>query len=69
MNQPDEAAAIVAITKNLNLNSGILIAVPVPAEFAMDGIEALPFFTILFVSIIFLCFLQKKLSARPFWMH
>lgn len=34
-----DAAAMIYIAKNLKLNSGILIAVPVPEEHAMDGMK------------------------------
>lgn len=34
---PKEAAAMILTAKSLKLNSGILIAVPVPEKFAMDG--------------------------------
>lgn len=37
INSPKEAAAMISTAKLLQLNSGILIAVPVPNEYAMDG--------------------------------
>lgn len=37
LSEPNEAANLISTAKNLNLNSGILIAVPVPNEFAMNG--------------------------------
>lgn len=37
VNDPIEAAKLIATSKILNLQSSILIAVPVPEEFAMDG--------------------------------
>ncbi|XP_055305560.1 uncharacterized protein LOC129570133 [Sitodiplosis mosellana] len=36
VNDPIEAAKLIATSKTLNLNSSILIAVPVPEEFAMN---------------------------------
>lgn len=32
-----DAANLIITAKKLNLNSGVLIAVPVPEEFAMNG--------------------------------
>lgn len=37
INTPKEAAAMILTAKALKLNSGILIAVPVPEKYAMNG--------------------------------
>lgn len=37
ISDPIEAAKLISTAKTLNLDSGILIAVPVPQEFAMNG--------------------------------
>lgn len=37
VNDPAEAANLIYASKMINLNSGILIGVPVPEEFAMDS--------------------------------
>lgn len=37
VNDPLEAAKLIATSKELNLNSSVLIAVPVPEEYAMNG--------------------------------
>lgn len=34
---PTDAANLIFTAKRMNLNSGILIAVPIPEEFAMNG--------------------------------
>lgn len=34
---PVEGANLISTAKKLNLNSGILIAVPIPEEFSMSG--------------------------------
>lgn len=37
VDEPVDAANLILTAKRLNLNSGILIAVPVPEEIAMNG--------------------------------
>lgn len=72
VNSAHQAAKLIATSEQLRLNSGILIAVPIPKEYAMDGNRLFPFFlpkrdNFFVISKIFAS--KKNLVKKPLILH